>query len=614
MGSKSDLGFSLAIVLMTLVSSCFAGDAQWIEVRSPNFSVVTDAGDRRGRDAALRFEQMRAVFGALMVKAKVNTPVPLQIIGFRNSKELRQFAPIFQGKPTDVDGLFQPGDDRGFIMLNMSAEDPWQVVFHEYAHQLMNGNVDVSTDPWFEEGFAEYFSSIEVDGKEAHVGKIPHDEYMVLDQVSWLRISDLLRVQHYSKTYNENGDHRSVFYAESGMLVHYLYETGLMAKAGDYFGLIREKHLSVEDAVQQAWGMSPAQLEKTLRSYESSHHFMYYQMRAPAGIDSKTYTSTPMAAADVQAVLADVHLHSPDHYQQAAEEFEAVLKLDPNNAAALRGLGYSYLIKKDYQRAGEYFHKSAERNPNDSRVLYYSAMLAQREGFTNTNPEQLNTAQKELETSIKLDPEFADAYSLLAYIYMTQAHTDQAIQTMIKAIHLNPGNESYRFNLAEMCVSAQKLDAATKILESLKDSGNPEMAAQAERELARLQTYREEQRFAERARVTMNNETDDGATNPATRHEEPETAPVLSVRPASPAPAAKFLKGKLISVDCSVVPSAVLTVVDGAKTWKLHARDTAHTVVIGADNFSCAWSNQKVGINYRQTGEAEGDVISLEIQ
>jgi hypothetical protein len=43
-------------------------------VRSPNFSVVTDAGERQGREVAMRFEQMRAAFGTLMTKAKPFAP------------------------------------------------------------------------------------------------------------------------------------------------------------------------------------------------------------------------------------------------------------------------------------------------------------------------------------------------------------------------------------------------------------------------------------------------------------------------------------------------------------------------------------------------------------
>jgi len=79
--------------------------------------VISDAGEKRGRDVAVRFEQMRAVFATLMVKANANLPVPLEIVAFRNSRELRQVAPLWQGKPVQVAGLFQGGEERCFIML-----------------------------------------------------------------------------------------------------------------------------------------------------------------------------------------------------------------------------------------------------------------------------------------------------------------------------------------------------------------------------------------------------------------------------------------------------------------------------------------------------------------
>ncbi len=126
------LCFALGCVVLWSHRS-FAGDPQWVEVRSPNFSVITDAGDKRGRDVALHFEQMRSVFGTLMTKAHVNLSVPLQIVAFRSTKEMRQVAPVFNGKPTELAGLFQGGEDRSFIMLDMSVDNPWSVVFHEYA-------------------------------------------------------------------------------------------------------------------------------------------------------------------------------------------------------------------------------------------------------------------------------------------------------------------------------------------------------------------------------------------------------------------------------------------------------------------------------------------------
>jgi hypothetical protein len=290
----------LCVVLLLLSATArlaFAGEPEWLEVRSPHFSVITDAGEKRGREVALHFEQMRAVFAALMTHgAKVNLPIPLQIVAFRNSKEMRQFVPLWKGKPTQLAGLFQGGEDRCFIMLDMSVENPWQVVFHEYAHQLMNGNLSARADSWFEEGFAEYFSSIEVDSKEARVGKIPEEEYQILQQMGWIKIVDLFRVQQNSNVYNENGDHRTVFYAESGLVMHYIYDNQGMPQAGKYFNLTLNDHVPVEDAIQQAFGMSATQLDKALRAYLSSRRYKYYPI--------------PTSESQVQATPPSHFLHS----------------------------------------------------------------------------------------------------------------------------------------------------------------------------------------------------------------------------------------------------------------------------------------------------------------
>ncbi len=371
----------LSLVCLLLCSCLsFAGDPQWVEVRSPNFSVITDAGEKRGRDVALHFEQMRSVFGALMTKANVNLSVPLQIVAFRNTKEMRQVAPIFNGKPTELAGLFQGGEDRSFIMLDLSVENPWSVVFHEYAHRLMDGNLTFRTDPWFEEGFAEYFSSIEVDSKEARVGKIPPETYEILQQLGMMKVMDLFRVQQNTKTYNETGDHRTTFYAESGLVVHYLYDNLLIPKLAVYFDTLQIQKKPVDQAIQKAFGMPPEQFDKVLRNYLGSGRYRYYPIPTPAGIVATQFTAVPVSLADARAVLADIHAHSPDHKGQALAEFQDVLKIDPNNASALRGVGYEYLQQRDFEHAAEYFRRAAERDSKDPRVHYYYAMLLNQGG------------------------------------------------------------------------------------------------------------------------------------------------------------------------------------------------------------------------------------------
>jgi tetratricopeptide (TPR) repeat protein len=599
-------GLVAVFVIVTFrgVPSVSAGESQWVEVRSPNFSVVTDAGEKRGREVAMHFEQMRAVFGALMTKAKVNLAIPLQIVAFRNNKEMRQFAPLFNGKPIELAGLFQQGSDRSFVLLDMSVENPWTVVFHEYAHQLLNGNLQAETDPWFEEGFAEYFSSIEVDSKEARVGKIPNDTYVILQQVGMMKIADLFKVQQNSKTYNESGDHRTTFYAESSMLVHYLYDNQFMPKAATYFDLEKNKHIPVEDAIQQAFGMGPAQFDKTLRNYVSGSHNRYYPIPNPPGIAANNYTSAPLNAAAGNAVLADLHLHSRDYQERAVSEFQDILKSDPNNAAACRGLGYAYLQKQDLTQAEEYFKRASQLDARDPRVHYYNAMLMAREGGFGSG-SNASAMIRELETSISLDANFADSYALLSFAQSTAGEPAEALATMRKALAINPRNENYLYNLANLYLANRQPDEAIALLRSLHVTDNPALATQVDTMLQQALQFKEvlqQARSANAGSVLVVRSEPPG---------NPGNTPAGAKTPTGPV---KFISGTLTHVDCSNSALASFTLVAAAKTWKMSVTDRNHLVLIGADAFSCDWSKQKVAVNYRETSEGEGSVVSLEIQ
>jgi len=561
----------------------------------------------------MRFEQMRAVFATLMTKGNVNIPVPLQIVAFRNTKEFRQFAPLWHGKPTQLAGLFQGGEDRSFIMLDMSLENPWSVVFHEYAHQLMSGSLAQHTDPWFEEGFAEFFSTIEVDNKEARVGKPSQEAYLVLQQAGWIRVADLFKVRHNSQTYNESGDRRSVFYAESNMLMHYIYDNQaqLLPRVGAYFDLTSNKRVPVEDAIQQAFGMSPAQLDKTLHDYVSRGQYKYYPIPTPANIVTSGYTTASLSAADSNAIMADIHLHSPDYRDKALEEFQEILKTDANNAAALRGLGYAYLQKKQFSEAADYFRRAAQLDSKDPRVHYYSALLMNREGGF-ADREKLPEMIKELEAAIALDPNFAEPYSLLGFAQGFTGDWEKGLANMQKAVALSPRNSWYQFNLAQMFLNHRQPDQAIPLLQSLTRDPDPQVAQRAGQSLVYAQQMKEMvergAQFQEGEPVRVRVET--------TEPDEPENPPPPS-KPGSATPTAgpvKFMKGTLTGVDCSAAPGAVLTVVSGTATWKMKVADVNRAVLLGADKFSCSWNKQKVAVNYVETGTGEGRVISLEIQ
>ena len=630
------LSWTLAWILAYALAGtiyCHAGEPQWVEVRSANFSVITDAGEKRGRDVVLHFEQMRSVFGTLMTRATVNLTVPLQIVAFRSTKEMRQVSPLFNGKPTELAGLFQGGDDRTFIMLDMSVEDPWSVVFHEYAHRLMDG-LSFRTAPWFEEGFAEYFSSIEVDNKEARVGKIPHETYEILEHTGMMKMSDLLRVQQNTKVYNETGDHRTVFYAEAGLVVHYLYDNNLIPKLSVYFDTLQIAKKSPEQAFEAAFGMTTEQFDKVLRSYMNSRRYLYAPVKTPAGIATAQFTVAPVSPIDAQVLMADIHAHNKDYQAKALGEFQEVLKTDPNNEAALRGAGFAYMQQNDLAHAEEYLRRAAQRDSADPRVHLYYATLLNQQGHHVERSEEI---KKELKTAIALDPTLADAYSLLGYTQAISGEPVDGIASLKKALELSPRNEHYMFNLASAYLANRKPDASIEILQKLSGSSDPQIAVFAKQSLAQAIDYEDRTKSStktvtktvtgtsgnmplELKRRTAGG-SESGTGSSASEASPPDagaieaaaTAPEAAQAPPTPPPV-HFLKGKLVAVDCSAAPQVVLTVASGKRSVQVHIRDRAHVVLIGADEFSCGWTNRNVAVNYRESGDGGGDVVSLEMQ
>lgn len=611
---KQEWGVHLLVagcVCLPLFAAPPAQAAQkWLEVRSPHFVVATDAGDKRGREVAQRFEQMRAIFGQLMLKDKVNIPVPLQIIAFRNSKELKQHGPMYNGKAVELAGFFQQGTDRDYILLDTSGEDNWATVFHEYAHLLLNGNFPPS-DAWFDEGFAEYFSTINVIGDAVQIGKPPMGSMELLQMSKWIPMADLLRVQHDSKIYNE-GSGRSLFYAESWVLVHYLYDMNKLHETGIYFTLVLDKHAPVETALQQSFGMTPKELQHAVENYYRSPKSVYRTYKLPLNLPKmNTYSAQSLTPPDAEAILGDADLHEQDRREQGVAELQAVLKEDGKNATAQRGLGYACLYKKQYQQAGEYFASAAALNSNDPWVHYYVALLRERAGgLTSADAAGV---EKELKTAVALNPQFADAYNLLGVAEMRNGQFPQALVDLSSAIRMSPRNETYIANLALAYLNAHNWDQAEGILQRLQSSSDAGIAAMARYNLARLAEIRSSERpgamppprIANMAKPQALASGSNAASpaSPATTEPSPdESGPIL------------FLKGTLRAVDCSAGAAATLTIQQGGKMWKMTTADYKHLIVIGADQFSCSWSGRRVAVNYRQRQPGQGTLVSLELQ
>ncbi len=597
-------------LVFLLWASATAGETAWIEVRTEHFSVITDAGEKNGRQVAVRFEQMREAYGLLFGRAKVNQPVPLQIIAFRTTKEVRQYSPVFRGKVVELGGFFLQGRDKDFVVVDMSRDNSWETVLHEYAHVLLNSNYP-PTAPWFDEGFAEFFSSMKVTGTDVQLGSVI-PEAAALVQGKKLGLLDLLQVEHHSETYYQNGQRRDMFYAESWLVVHYLFDTNQVSKVGRYFELTNKQKMPIPDAVQAAFGMSLGDLQKAILDYLRADTVRVkrytFKEKLAATYDATVTAVDPLV---VRVQLADLRLHSEADAGLAIKEYEQILSVNPNQAEAQRGLGYAYLRAQQPAKGYEHFQAAAKLGSKDARVYFYLAAVQEER-----DPGALNSPEvvRNLRHAIELDPQYADAYGMLGFSLLRSGNYSEAEVNLHRAAELSPRNEIYSLNYGVALMDQQKAAEAKAVFASLVHSSNPETAQRANEMLQQIEQY----------------ESQVKQTSPPTPEVKPSESAALvghAPSPATPAPDTVraphahpdtrrmvYLTGKLISVDCSSPPAATVTFLSGGKTYRLRIPDRDKVVLINAGKFACDWKGVKAYANYRDDGNLNGEIVSLELQ
>jgi tetratricopeptide (TPR) repeat protein len=651
------------LVVPSLVTPelAFAKDEpKWIEVHTAHFSVLTDAGEKRGREVALRMEQMRAVFGQLLLKDKLKMPVPITVIALKSDKQYGMVAPAKQSMAA---GFYVPGPDRVYVVLNLFEENPWRSVAHPLAHYLLNYNYPPAQG-WFDEGLAEYFGSIDI-GKQVEIGSDPelapewHED--VFDEVRrdpnapqsltqlvsspvWISMVDLFTMKHDGSGTRE-GTHNTLYYAQSWMVVHYLLNKNKMPEVGTYFDLVLNQKMPVDKAMVQAFDMSPEQMEEAVKTYFKSLSGLGIALDQvkkpnanPVGTQQPDHFALPFDAdvigmavspvkdEDARAVIDDVMARIPEHRDEALHDWQQLI-LDPkDNEAAHRGLAWDDIRQKKFGESADELEKATELNPRDPWIWYYRSVLKYRKAqSTRQEMQGLANMMQDLRAVTDWYPDLADAYNMLGMARVEGGGINSALEAQRQAIALAPRNVEYQFNLGQIYVAGKKWDLAREVFTRLKAGPDRTAAAAAKQQLDDLETLQKygvrPQRAGENAAPTGAASTPAaGRSAPAAaasaaqnQNEDEDEAPKPAlVKPGTTGPVI-FLKGKIVSSDCSRAPEATVTILSGMTTYKMHASDYKSLLVIGEDQFSCEWKNRLASVNYRAVGKNGGELVSVEV-
>ncbi|HEX8072122.1 MAG TPA: tetratricopeptide repeat protein [Pyrinomonadaceae bacterium] len=652
---RSLASLAAALALLALAAPAAAKDT-WLSVRSQNFLLIGNASEREIRQVGARLEQFRHVFLRLFPQTGGPATTPTTVVVFKSDDAYKPFKPLYNGRPQEhLAGYFQQGEDVNYITLTAAPRadgNPFGTIFHEYTHLLVANNL---SDPpvWFNEGLAEYYSTFELtdDSKRIMLGK-PIPSHVLLLRRQFMRLEDLLRVTHDSPAYNE-GDKRTIFYAEAWAFVHFLLQgdKGQRVPQLARFSELLRAGTPLEESFRRAFESDFATVEKALRKYvQSDTYRVQFFPGAPAlEFDAEMQTS-PLEEARALAYLGDLLYHT-HRYDDAEKYLRRALALAPDLAPAHATLGIVNVRQHRYDEALQALARATALDPQSYLAHYYLAEALHRQALGPDSvivrypPPVAARMRAALKRSLALNPRFAEACHLLAFLDMVnEEELVDATALVLRARELRPDRLRYVITLSRVYMRREQFDPAREVLRQLLRGANADgqTRADARATLELIDSYE-----SQRARVRAVNAQVEALArgqlggDPAARlssaappDEAAPPAPEPTPRPEDLRPRIKRrtdgpqVRGLLRGIDCTGGESVVFQVqaADG-RLYKFHAEQfnrvkmVAYVPGFAGTNITCGPVKQElfVVLTYRPAPpqqprpKYDGEAIALDL-
>jgi len=328
----------LVLALFAVIASAEleAAPAPWLEVRSPHFTVITNAGEKQGRRTAWQFEQIRTALVNLWPWARIDAGRPFLVFAARDEATLKTLGPQYwEGKQFRPVSFGSQGRDRHFLALRTDmpqpdeqGANPYQSAYWSYTSAVFNRSFPRRLPAWYSRGMAEVMSNTIVRDKELHVGRPIAANLERLREHSPIPLSEFLSAEGRSRWLTQLED-VWLFDAQAWALVHYLLfgDKDAHRRKVDRFNRLLYDGTAVQVAVQEAFGdMRP--YYDGMWQYVQRSLFSY--ARVPVSVDTRleAYASRPLSAGEA-AVLRGELLVAMDRPAEARAFAAEAAKADP---------------------------------------------------------------------------------------------------------------------------------------------------------------------------------------------------------------------------------------------------------------------------------------------
>jgi tetratricopeptide (TPR) repeat protein len=559
------------IVLLLPLLAAAVGAARdkpenWLEVRSPHFTVVTNANEKAGRRIAGQFERMRSVFHVMFPQLSIETGSPIIVLAIKDEKDFRALEPqtyLAKGQ-LKLGGLFLRAPDKNYVLMRLDAEGehPYAVVYHEYTHLLLGKSAEW-LPLWLNEGLAEFYENTDIHEKDVALGQPSPGNLELSRENRLLPLATLFTVDTSSPYYHEQNK-GSIFYAESWALTHYFHVKDHQQKTfrlTAYAELLAKK-VDPVTAATRAFG-DLKQLQSDLEGYIRQGTFSYFKLSTSTEVDDTAFKARALTGAQADAVRADFLAYN-ERVADARPLLDRVLQEDPQNVSAHETMGYLEFRAGHMDEARKWYEQAVKLDSQNYIAHYYFAAIAMNMGASPGDDAQVESS---LRAAIKLNPSFAPAFDrLAAFEGMRRRNLDEAHLMALTATQLDPGNVGYRVTGAHVLMQMDRgKDAEAVLRGALRLAKSPEETAMVQNFLMHAEEYasardrekEQDRRRAEEEKIEAEEEAASGESAGAAE-EGPPKGPH------------RFLIGALQNVHCHA-QRIDLTIAAKGKTMALHS-------------------------------------------
>ena len=459
-----------ALALTLATSARLFGAPTWIEVKSPHFTAISDAGEGSAKHVLWEFEQIRAALLKVWPWAKVDSGSPFYVFAVRNEATLRTLAPQYwEGKQFRPVAVYQTGSDRRLVALRTDIaeadginENPYQKAYWSYVAAVLGSSFPRPLPAWYQRGMAEVWSNTLVSEKEIQIGRPMRYNVSQVRERAPIPTAEFLGAARGSRWLTGESEIQ-LFDAQAWALVHYLMfgEQGANAAKFNRLSQLLMNGTDPEVAVRESLS-DPAPYLDALRQYVGRPLFPFAKIPVPLELKVESFTKRPLGTGE-SATLRAQFLSSMNRPVEARALAAEAAQADPANPgpSEIEAELSDRESKPDQAKAA--YAKAVELGSTRGYAYYRLAQLEFAHGADETALKRRETL---LRRALELDPTSANTLSYLAETLLDLQQAQEALPFAKQAVEKDPSSSYHRMALARVAWQLGQPDDAIAVARS----------------------------------------------------------------------------------------------------------------------------------------------------